>query len=384
MGAVLVAAPMVVACSSSGGGSSNSGGGGGGGGKLPSTIHVALPLDLTGNLAAYGQQFKQGFDTALDAINSSNMLSGSKITASAKDTASTPATASSVVAQISQSNAVAMVGLDTSALALAAAPIAQKAGLPSLIDCAPDGLLDIGDHIYSVQTSQITVATPVAERVAKSGAKSVSIVYANDNPTLTSFWKALVPALKSNGVTVKESVGTPIAATDYSALITRVKGDNPDAIVLATAGPGALSLVQGLRSAGYKGTLFGHPGAGTPMAGAGSFANGFIFPTEWLPGVSNSSSKAFQTQMAKKFPSAQITNETVDGYNAAYFLAMAIQKSHDASKSGVLKGLQEVAKTGFSGPPGQMKFVGTGNRQIDAPTAFAEVQNGKFLLAPAI
>lgn len=373
---------MVAACGSSGG-SGGSAGGSGGGGSLPANIEVALPLDMTGNLAAYGVQFSQGFDTAVDAINASGMLGGSKLSASVQDTASTPATASSVVSKIAQSSAPVMVGLDTSSLALAAAPIAQQAGLPSLIDCAPDGLLDIGDKIYSVQTSQITVATPVAERIAKSGAKTVSIIYANDNPTLTSFWKAIVPDLQNNGVTVKQSVGTPIAATDYSNLITRVMGDNSDAIVLATAGPGAVSLVQGLRTAGYNGALFGHPGAGTPMAGAGSFANGFLFPTEWLPGVDNQQSKDFQAQLAKKYPSAQVTNETVDGYDAAYFVANAIKKSGDASRAGVLKGLQDVAKSGFAGPPGQMKFVGTGNRQIDAPALFAKVQDGKFVLAPS-
>lgn len=374
----------LAACSSSGGSTASSGNTGANTGNvgsssgLPVSIPITMIADLTGTVAATGQSYQRGVKLGIDQVNASGVLGKSKLELSTEDSASTPATASSVMSKVVESNAAAIIGLDTSALALAAAPIAQKAKIPTLVDTAPLGLLDVGNYIYAMGPLFNATAPLLAQKIQAGGTKTVDIIYSNDNPTLTDYNTFLRSELARVNVKVSQSLGTPTAATDFSALVTRALNDNPDAMVIDTGGPSVLGITNALRTAGYKGSLYSNAAAAVPLIGAGPNANGFEFTTEWVPAVDNPQSRTMLAAFKKAYPGTQADYETVDGYNAIHFLALALAKAGSADRDAILKGLGEVAAQGFTGPSGKVTFTGVGHRQYTVSGVFVREQDGKF------
>jgi branched-chain amino acid transport system substrate-binding protein len=365
----------LAACGSSDSGSGESSGG------LPKTIKVGVVTQKTGNFAGVGSQYLAGIQMAADEINDSDLLGGSKIELEVGDSASDPATATSETAKLVRTDIVALLAYPTSNEALAAAPVAQQAGVPTLVNCAPDGLLDIGENIFSMAQVFNSSVPLLAETIATAGYQTASIISSNDIPTLVDYGQKLKDELGKNGVEVTASVETPNAATDFSGVVSKAMDGSPDVIVLNTASVGVLQIVQALRTAGYDGPLVGSPAAPSGLTNAPAVANGIKFPTEWVPGVDNQASKDFEAKFEKKYPGEVPTYENVDGYDAMQFLAQAILKAGKADRKAILDGLNQMTKAGFSGPTGDITFTGDGNRQFVTDNVLAEVQDGKFVLA---
>lgn len=359
-------------------GSSSNGGSSGGG--LPASIPVAVVTAQTGNFAAIGTEYLEGVQLAVDEINASDMLGDSEIDLTVEDTASTPATASGVVSQLVTTDTVAILGLVTSPESLAASPIAQQAGVPMLNNTAPPGLVEIGDYVWSLAQVFVSSIPLLTERIAEQ-VGSVNIIYSTDIPTLSDYNEKLSASLTEAGVTVGESVGTLNAATDFSAVITRAMRGSPEGIVIDTASVGVLSLVEGLRRAGYEGKLFGAPSAAA-LADAPAVANGVEFPTVWVETLDNPENDRFMELFREAHPDGTATYETSDGYAAMHFLAKAIEQVGEADRDAILEGMKQVAAEGMAAPAGEITFGGPGGRQYNAPGVYVVVQNGKFEIVP--
>lgn len=366
---VAAVAMTVAAC----GGKSSSGAGSSGDGK---SIPVTVVADQTGPLALYGSTYLQGVKVGIKEINGSGELNGSKLLLTSLDSASSPTTTATQMQKAVSSNAVAILGLDTSPEALPGAPIAEKAGVPLLADSSAAGLIETGSHVYSMANPYETSSTAVAQAVAKV-TKKTAIIYANDNEVLTDYYKSLGSAFDKLGVSYK-SVGASISATDYSAAVTKAMSGDPGAIVVDSGGPMVPNVITALRRAGYKGRLFGDPGSFATVKGVSDDANGFQYPVEWIPGnAPNAEGKKFETAFEAAYPGQTPLFTAADGYDAVKFLALAIAKS-GSSRDQILTGLQSVAKTGFDGAAGKITFAAPDYRQMQVEWRMAEVQDGKL------
>jgi branched-chain amino acid transport system substrate-binding protein len=364
LSAIVAVGTVLTAC-----GGDNSSGGSGSSKEIPITV-VA---DLSGPLALYGSTYLQGVNVAIAEANASGELKGAKFVLTSLDSASTPDTAISQMHKAVSSDTVAILGLDTSPLALPAAPIAQQAGIPLLADSSATGLTDIGEYIYSMANPYGGSADLLAETIAKV-ADHVSIIYANDNEVLTDYYKALDSALGEVGVT-STGVGASIKATDYSAAVTKAMSGDPKAIVVDGGGPMEPNVITALRRAGYTGQLYGSPGSFADVKGVSADVNGLQYPQEWIPNATDANAQKFTELYTKEYPGETPLFTAVDGYDAVRFLTLAIAKE-GSSREEILKGLQAVAKTGFEGPPGQISFSSSDPRQMVIDWKMAEIQDG--------
>jgi branched-chain amino acid transport system substrate-binding protein len=371
--AVAMLGATLAAC---GGGSGGSGSGDSSSG-LPDSIPVAAAIPRTGGFAATGADYERGVKIAVDTVNGSDELGGSKLDMQIVDTASTAATATSVISKFAQSDAVALLGLLTSPEALAAAPVAQQAKLPTIANCAPPGLIDTGEYIYSAATVLSSSIPLLTDYMVKTGDTSANIIYASDISSLVEYGKILATDLKKKGLTVDESIGVQNASTDFTAVATRAMRGTPDAIVLVSAGPSIQSIIQALRTAGYTGHIYGNPSAGN-LFGSPAVTDGVVFPGTWIPAVENAENATFLDLYKKAYPDADPTYEAVDGYNSVYLLVEALKKAGKADRESVLKGLQDVTAEGIDGPSGKLTFVGEGKRQADTEGVLSVVKNGDF------
>jgi branched-chain amino acid transport system substrate-binding protein len=208
----------------------------------------------------------------------------------------------------------------------------------------------------------------------------VKMVYANDNPTLTDVATNLFPkGFKQAGIDLQDNIGIPSATTDFSSITSKLTSGNPDAIGLMLVGTPIPSLVKALRTAGYKGQLFGNSAAtaGT-VAPAGAAADGFLYAVDYTQDLKSPSSQKFVQAFKAKYPKNTPYGYNATGYDAIQFIAAAIKASGDASREGVLKGAQEVSSSGnFEGAVGPAKFTDPDHRDLAAAGALVEWRNGR-------
>ena len=204
-------------------------------GALPASIPVTLIDDMTGVFAFYGAQLTDGVKAGIASVNSSGILKGSKMVLTVEDNASSPTNTSTLFAAAAKSNAVAVLGPPISDEALATTPAAEAAQMPYLVDTSPDGILNAGEYIYSMTTPELAQSTAYAPIVAKS-AKTISFIYANDNPTNVGIDSTLPGQVEKDGVKVLNNIGVSITTTAVAAVATKAMSGNPQAIGLLTGG----------------------------------------------------------------------------------------------------------------------------------------------------
>lgn len=350
--------------------------------KLPATIPVTAVQDMSGPVAYVGNSVVAGMKTAIDEVNASGLLHGSKIVLTVKDTGSQVATATSQFSQAVNSNAVAIFGPLLSQEALATAPLAQRGNVVDIaIESQVNGLLETGDHIYRATASQLRFDNLIPEGVApKLGSnKTVRILYLSDTPTLVQASQQISKKFESLGVKVLGTIGTPITTTDFGALASKLETGNPGAIGLLLIGTANPAAVTALRNSGYKGVLFGNEAATNgSLKPAGTAADGFLYAVDYNPGLTFPSAQAFTKLFESKNPGTVPNGYNATGYDAVNEFAHAIALSGDASRDGVQKGMQMLVKTGgIHGAIGPEKFTGVGNRDVSVAGVLVVWQNGK-------
>lgn len=345
---------------------------------LPDTIPVTMVGDMTGFGAQYGKSYREGAEVAIDEINESDLLGGAKLKLKVEDTGSDPKTASSAVSAATRSDAVAILGPTLSSEAVAVAPIAQQAKVPYLSDEASTGTQELGEWVYNMSPAQVNQAPLLAEYIARES-KSVGIIYANDNPSMVDLQDALAEEVKTAGASVSGLYGTPIAATDFTALATKAMSKAPDAIGILGGGSMIPAVANQLRTAGYTGELFANMGADGSLGSAGKAVEGFIYPTQWVPQVQSDESTNFVTRYDAKFPDSTPIYTAMDGYESIKFLAMGLAEAQSTDREAVLEGLQTVAKTGFKSPSGDVTFAGKSGRLKVTPGIIVRYEGGKLL-----
>jgi len=354
-------------------GSGNSAEGGDG---LSDTIDVTMVADITGFGAQYGKSYREGAEVAIEEINESDLLGGAKLKLEVEDTGSDPKTAAAAVSAATRSDAVAILGPTLSSEAVAVAPIAQQAKIPYLSDEASTGTQGIGEWVYNMSPAQVNQAPLVAEYVARD-ADTAGIIYANDNPSMVDLHDALADELKSAGVEITGLHGTPIAATDFTALATKAISKSPDAIGILGGGSMIPAIANQLRTAGYTGDLFANMGADGSLDSGGEAVEGMIYPTQWVPEVESEESAKFVERYEEMFPDSTPIYTAMDGYEAIKFLALALAEAESTDRKAVLDGLQTVAKTGFESPSGDVTFAGDEGRLKVTPGIIVSFEGGK-------
>lgn len=370
---VSVCAVALAGCGSSGPDSASGDSGDG----LPAEIPVTLVADITGFAASYGNHAKEGAALAVAEINESDLLGGSKLVLTVKDTGSEPTTAATLVSQAAQSDAVAILGPTLSNEALAVAPTAQRAGIPFISDGSPPGLTDIGDYIFAGSPDQTAQAPLLAERIA-SAVGSAVIVYANDNPNMVNLHTAIGDALESAGVDVVDNLGTPIAATDFTALTTKAINTDAEAVVLVGGGAMMPSIIKGLRTSGYDGKIFGNMGADGTLGASGTEVDGFEYVTQWAPSADNAESKAFMKRYTQMYPDSAPSYTTMGGYEAIKLLALALAEAQSVDRETVRDAMAAVAEAGFDSPSGEVTFVGDSKREKRTPGLVVQIDGDEL------
>lgn len=292
-------------------------------------IYIGVSGPLTGQNARYGEQWKKGFDLALDEINGAGGINGRKLEYIFEDSQSDPKQ-SVVVAQkfVADPRIIVELGDFSSGASMAASPIYQRGGLVQFgfTNSHPDFTSAGGDYTWSNSVTQAQAAPALADfAVTTLGQKNLAVFHLNTDWGKTTYdlFAARVAEL---GGTVVATEAYLAEEKDFRSALTRVRDANPEAIVLISYQADGALIVQQIRQAELALPLIGASSVQSPdflkLGGAdveGVFIRGQFLPEDPRPEIKN-----VVDQYKAKY------NETPDyfaihAYDTLHLIAKAIE-----------------------------------------------------------
>jgi len=342
-------AGVLAGCS---GGQNSSGGNSGGGDAKGDTIKIGANLELSGEVASYGQSISEGMELAIEEINASGGVDGKKIKVVKVDNKSDNAEAASAATRLtSQENVLAIIGAATSGNTIAQAQIANdtKTILLSPSGTAPnvteneDG--SINEYVFRTSYIDPFQGTVAANFAAKELGVKTAAIYSD---SASDYAKGLAAAFKE---TFQKAGGKIVAEesyvagdTDFRSTLTRIKSANPEFVFIPGYYEEVGLIVKQARESGVTVPLMGADGWDSPtlvdLAGKDALNNTFI-TNHYSAQDPDTKIQEFVTKFKEKYKDKSPDAFNALGYDSVYLLVDAIKRAGSLDREAVKDALAE-------------------------------------------
>jgi branched-chain amino acid transport system substrate-binding protein len=230
-------------------------------------ISIGVAEALSGGAAQYGNNIRNGLVLAADEINAAGGVNGDKLALVIEDEQTKKEEAINVFKKLIFQNKVLMVfGPTLSNGALAADPIAQAARIVAFgTSNTVDGITDPGDYIFRNSVTEAAVI-PVTVKTAKEklGLKNVAVMYGNNDALSKGGYDIFKKALEDQNIPVTDTETFSTGDVDFKAQLTKIKGTNPDAVVLSALIAEGAPIMAQARQLGITVPFIGGNGMNSP------------------------------------------------------------------------------------------------------------------------
>jgi branched-chain amino acid transport system substrate-binding protein len=297
-------------------------------------ITIGLIAPLTGPVAAYGDQVKNGAQVAVDVINKNGGILGEKVVLKLADDAGEPKQGVSAANQLVGDGIRFVVGPVTSGVAIPASDVFAENGVIMVTPTAtaPDLTSRGLSNVFRTCGRDDQQAEVAAKYVLdKLKDKKVAVVHDKGayGQGLANSFKA---TLNAGGVTEVLFEGITAGEKDYSALTSRLKADGAEVLFFGGYHPEAGLIARQLQDTGSTIAIFGGEGLSnseywTIASGA---AAGTIFTN-----ASDASKNPEATAAIEALKAANIPAEafTLNAYAAVEVIKAGIEKAGSAEDS---------------------------------------------------
>ena len=340
------------------------------------TIKLGFIGPLSGGNAQQGLGARNGFLLAIEQANKGGYPF--KVEPVVLDDASDPQTGvSAALKLVNDRDVVAATGHWNSPVALATTPVFSRSGMPFIVWGA------ISPRITEQNFPEVTRVTPtllqenkpLAELMAKQmGVKTVGLISdtsdygVNNTKSFTEFFTAA-------GGKVVSTDAAPVGTTDFRAILTRVKGANPDAVYFGGVITEAALVRRQMIELGLNVPMFGISGIYDPklIEIAGEAANGTVVG---VPKVqANPKLDAFEKAYKERnFPEPPGSYAKF-AYDAAGILLQAIREAGPTDKRKIAQTIRGIS---YDGVLGKTTFDANGQTQIPVEINVFTVRDGKW------
>lgn len=341
-------------------------------------VNIGHVAPLTGGIAHLGKDNENGARLAIEEANAAKIKLGgkeAKFVLIAEDDQEDPKVGTTVAQKLVDAKVAGVVGHLNSGTSIPATPIYAQAGIPVISGSATNP--ELTERGFKVQFR-------VVGRDDQQGPAIASYLAANAKPKTV----AVIDDASAYGAGLADEVQKTFAAagikvlarergtnkqTDWKAVLTKLKGRNPDAVFYggmdATAGP---LLKQG-RELGLKAVFAFGDGACTEKMKelAGDAANGLLCSQAGIPPMA--ASTKFITAYKARFNQDPILYAPFT-YDAASLLIEAMKKADSPDPA---KYLPELAKISYNGATGRIEFDQKGDRK-DAEITIFTMKDGSL------
>jgi branched-chain amino acid transport system substrate-binding protein len=343
-------------------------------------VKIGLAAPLTGPQAHIGVDIRNGAQLAVDDLNAAGAEVGGKkvrFELVAEDDEANPTKATTVAQKLVDAKVVAVVGHFNSGASIPASKIYSDGGVAQISPSSTNPK-------YTQQGFKTTFRVvahddqqgPTLGRFALNTLKAKTIAVVDDS---TAYGQGLADAfeatVKAAGATIVAREHTTDKDTDFNAILTKIKGRNPDLIMFGGIDPQAGPMVKQMAALGIKAKFIGGDGMQTPnfIKLAGDAAEGAMASMPGLPKEQMPGGKSFMEKFKSKF-NVDVELFAPMAYDAVMVFADAMKR---AGSTDPAKLLAEVGKTSYQGVIGPIAFDEKGDLK-NGPITVYVVKSGKW------
>ena len=350
------------------------------------TIKIGQVSPLTGPISHLGKDVEFGAKLAIEDLNAAGVeIGGKKVRFElvSEDDQGDPKIGTQVAQRLIDAGVVGVGGHLNSGTTIPASRIYSDAGIPQISPSAtnPDYTRQGYKTTFRMIANDVQQGTALGQfAIDTLKAKTVAVV--DDR---TAYGQGLADefakAVTAKGGTVVKRVFTTNTATDFNAILTAIKGAQPDVVFYGGMDAQAGPMAKQMKRLGIKARLMGGDSMQTPefikLAGDAAeslYASACGLPRDKMPGFA-----AFNTKFQSKF-NTEIQVFSPYEYDAVHVLVEAMKR---AGSSDPKQYLSEVGKTDYTGVTGKVSFDANGDINNGAVTVY-QVKNGKWQVVSTV
>lgn len=332
------------------------------------SIRIGLIVPITGDVKTFGESVRNSVMIAIDECNQKGGIGGKSIKIITADDKNDPTEAANACSKLINQNKLRyIIGSVASKSSIPLSEICQQAKVLMITPTSTNPRVTIRDNnerkdfIFRacfIDPFQGTVAAKFAIENLK--AKRAAILYDISNDYvkgLAEFFKESFTQMGGK-ITVYESYGKD--DVDFSALLTKIKMDNPDILFIPDYYTKVGLIAKQTRAIGIKSVLLGGDGWDSPEMTkiAGDAINGGYFTNHYSPHDPRVEVQEWVSKYEAKYGQKPDALATL-GYDATLLLLEAIRTANSEKPEDVRDALTRL--TNFQTVSGQITFDAFGN-----------------------
>jgi branched-chain amino acid transport system substrate-binding protein len=249
--------------------------------KKEESVKIGAIFAVTGPASFLGAPESKTVEMLAEELNANGGIDGMKVEMVIKDSAANPESAISFAKQLIEEDQVSVIlGPSTSGESMQIKDLCQSAGVP-LISCAAaeDIVNPVAPYVFKTPQKDSFVAKWIFDTMNEMGISRIGVVAAN-----TGFGNGGVKQLSTYapdyGITIAIAETYDRAATDLTALLTKVDSQDVEAVVNWSIVDAQSIIPKNMKQLGMEIPLFQSHGFGNIkyVEAAGAAAEGIIFP----------------------------------------------------------------------------------------------------------
>ena len=356
---------------------------GGGMAQAADTVKIGLMAPLTGSWASEGQGMKKIVELLAEQQNAKGGALGKQIEVVTEDDGGDPRTASLAAQRLTTKGVAAVVGTYGSAVTEASQTIYDEAKIPQIANGSTAiRLTEKGfKHFFRTAPRDDEQGRMAAQTIGKLGFKKVAILHDS-----TSYAKGLADEanalLKKKGTDVVFFDALTPKENDYTAILTKLKGANPDVVLFTGYYPEAGLLLKQKKGMNWNVPFIGGDATNNVdlVKIAGKAAEGFYFLSPPQPqDLDTPDAKAFLADYQKKYNELPPSIWAVLAGDGFRVLAAGIAGAQSTDGAKIADYLHEDLKN-FSGLSGPIAFDAKGDREGEVYRVYQVDADGKFVM----
>ena len=341
---------------------------------LAEDVKVGILGDLTGPIESLAPPIVAGAQLAFDHVNAQGGILGGQLVSITGDSACDPSVAGPAADKLVNTDQVtAIVGAFCTGATIGAA---TAAGIPGgVVQISPSAsapaltTLEDSDLVYRTTPSDAFQGVKMAELVLAKGITDVAVTYVN-NDYGKGLADVFVATFTAGGGTVSSNVAHEDGKADYRAELGQLSsGGSQNLVILAYAsGSGKTILQQALEAGEFTAYVGGDGMIGDDLTTGlpADAVNGKIIATRAgaYAGASADTYKKLATDAGQN-PEATYAPQA---YDAAFLIALAIEKNGNAGREGLAAALRDVATA-----PGEKILPGEWSKAVELIKAGTDI-----------
>ena len=306
------------------------------------TIKIGGIFPLSGNVAVYGVECRNGVNLAIDEINAAGGVNGKKIELISEDDEGDSAKSVNAYKKLTTQDGVKLIiGSLTSGCTIAITSLAQANGVVQLAPAATAvPVTDAGNYIFRACYTDPFQGKVGGKFAAETlGAKNAAILYDIGNDYSVGLTDNFVEAFTAAGGTIvsKESYST--GDKDFNAQLTKIKSANPDLVYLPDYYGTVALIAKQLRAQGIEAPIVGADGWDGLTTNAGDeVLNGF-YSNHYAADSDSPAVQNFVKNFKAKYEKEPNSFAAL-GYDCVYMFKDAIIKAGTADADKVRDALE--------------------------------------------